>query len=85
MDAPKTLLDAIRHFSHYQNCHDFMVALRWPKGVTCPQCGSDCVTRLAKQRRWKCRTKHPRQQFTLKTGTIFEDSPLGLDKWLPAV
>ena len=85
MDAPKTLLDAVRHFSDYQNCHDFMVALRWPKGVTCPQCGSDRVTWLAKQRRWKCRTKHPRQQFTLKTGTIFEDSPLALAKWLPAV
>ena len=75
MDAPKTLLDAARHFADYQNCHDFMVALRWPNGVTCPQCGSDRVTWLAKQRRWKCRTKHPRQQFTLKTGTIFEDSP----------
>ena len=85
MDAPKTLLDAVRHFSDYQNCHNFMVVLRWPDGVTCPQCGSDRVTWLAKQRRWKCRTKHPLQQFTLKTGTIFEDSPLPLAKWLPAV
>ena len=85
MDAPQTLLDAARHFADYQNCHDFMVALRWPNGVTCPNCGSDRVTWLAKQRRWKCRTKHPRQQFTLKTGTIFEDSPLPLSKWLPAV
>ena len=85
MDAPQTLLDAVRHFSDYQNCHDFMVALRWPNGVTCPTCGSDRVTWLAKQRRWKCRTKHARQQFTLKTGTIFEDSPLPLAKWLPAV
>ena len=85
MDAPKTLLDAVRHFSDYQNCHDFMVVLRWPDGVTCPQCGSDRVTWLAKQRRWKCRTKHPLQQFTLKTGTIFEDSPLPLAKLLPAV
>ena len=85
MDAPQTLLDGIRHFSDYKNCHDFMVALRWTNGVTCPNCGSDRVTWLAKQRRWKCRTKHPRQQFTLKTGTIFEDSPLPLAKWLPAV
>ena len=85
MDAPQTLLDAIRHFSDYQNCHDFMVVLRWPNGVTYPTCGSDRVTWLAKQRRWKCRTKHARQQFTLKTGTIFEDSPLPLAKWLPAV
>ena len=85
MDAPQTLLDAVRHFSDYQNCHDFMVALRWPNGVTCPTCGSDRVAWLAKQRRWKCRTKHARQQFTLKTGRIFEDSPLPLAKWLPAV
>ena len=85
MDAPKTLLDAIRHFSDYQNCHDFLVTVRWPDGVTCPQCGSDKVTWLAKQRRWKCRTKHPRQQFSLKSGTIFEDSPLPLSQWLPAL
>ena len=59
--------------------------LRWRDGVTCPQCGSDRVPRLAKQLRWKCRTKLPLQQFTLVTGTILEDSPLPLAKWLPAI
>ena len=84
--APKTLLEAIRYFSDYENCHQFMMDLRWPDGkVRCPQCASDHVVYLAKARVWKCYTKHPRQKFSLKTGTIFEDSPLGLDKWLAAV
>ena len=84
--APKTLLEAIRYFSDYENCHQFVMDLRWPDGkVRCPQCASDHVVYLAKARVWKCYTKHPRQKFSLKTGTIFEDSPLGLDKWLAAV
>src|SRR5262249_37996324 len=73
-------------FSDYQNCHEFMVDLRWPNGkVTCPHCGSDHVTYLEKARRFKCYAKHPMAKFTLKTGTIFEDSPLPLEKWLVAV
>ena len=82
---PKTLVEAIRYFADYQNCHHFLTAIRWPDGVKCPSCGSTHVRYLKKQRRWKCYGKHSRPQFTLKGGTIFEDSPLGLDKWLPAV
>ena len=63
-----------------------MVARRWPDGVVvCPRCGSDKVKYQPKYSRWQCASHHPKRQFTLKTGTIFEDSPLGLDKWLPAV
>lgn len=62
-----------------------MVARRWPNGVTCPKCGSANVLFLEKYNRWHCRQKHKAPQFTLKTGTIFEDSPLGLDKWLTAM
>jgi transposase-like protein len=63
-----------------------MVELRWPDGkVKCPQCGSDKVCYLAKNRVWKCYATHPKPRFTLKTGTIFEDSPIPLEKWLPAV
>src|SRR5713101_4895025 len=83
--APATLTDAIRYFSDQATCQAFLVALRWPGGVQCPTCGSGDVTHLVEYRRWKCHTKHPRQQFSVKVGTIFEDSPLGLDKWLPAV
>ena len=83
--APKTLLEAVAHFADYENCHNFMVSLRWPAGVRCPTCGTDRVSWLANQRRWKCPEKHSQRQFSLKTGTIFEDSPLPLSKWLPAV
>ena len=82
---PATLAEAIRYFSTHDTCQAFLVALRWPDGVKCPTCGSTEVTYLAGYRRWKCRTKHARQQFTIKIGTIFEDSPIGLDKWLPAI
>jgi transposase-like protein len=82
---PTTLQQAILYFSNPVNCREYMVARRWPNGVTCPKCGSKDVLFLEKYNRWHCRAKHPAPQFTLKTGTIFEDSPLGLDKWLTAM
>ncbi len=82
---PQTLQEAVIYFADPDNCLSYTVAQRWPKGVTCPTCGSSHVTFLANQRKWQCSTHHPKRQFTLKTGTVFEDSPLGLDKWLPAV
>lgn len=85
MTAPKTLADAIRYFANFENCKDFMVARRWPNGVTCPTCGSKSVYFDASRKGWECKTRHPKRKFTLKTGTIFEDSPLGLEKWLPVV
>ena len=85
MDNPKTLLEAVTFFAEYQNCHDFLVSLRWPNGVRCPTCGADRVSWLSTVRRWKCSKKHPCRQFSLKTGTLFEDSPLPLAKWLPAL
>ena len=86
MDEPQTLLQAIRYFTDFENCRRFMMDLRWPDGrVQCPQCDSDHVVYLEKARVWKCYGKHPKAKFSLKTGTIFEDSPLGLDKWLAAV
>lgn len=85
-DTPKTLLEAVEFFSNYENCHNFMVEARWPDGIVeCPTCGSDHVTYMVNIRRWKCYGKHPRAQFTLKVGTIFEDSPIPLEKWLPAL
>ena len=53
--------------------------------LVCPTCGSTEVRFLATRRLWECKTKHARQQFSIKIGTILEDSPLGLDKWLPAL
>lgn len=82
----KTLHEAIIHFSDFENCKALMVLLRWPDGkVKCPYCGSEHVTYLAKNRVWKCYTGHPKPKFSLKTGTVFEDSPIPLEKWLPAL
>ncbi|MGI8960365.1 MAG: IS1595 family transposase [Bryobacteraceae bacterium] len=86
MEGFKTLREAIIHFAEFENCKSVMMKLRWPNGVVrCPYCGSKKVTYLAKNRVWKCYTGHSKPKFSLKTGTIFEDSPLGLDKWLPAL
>src|SRR5208283_5306417 len=87
MDAktPKTLVEAVRYFRDQKACIDFMVALRWPDGVRCPTCGNETVSFLEHQERWQCSKKHPKRQFSAKVGTIFEDSPIALDKWLPAV
>src|SRR5678809_706056 len=83
---PKTLQQAIVFFSDYANCHKAVMAIRWPNGtVQCPTCGSDHVTYLETARVWKCYGKHPRAKFSLKVGTIFEDSPIPLQKWLPAL
>lgn len=63
-----------------------MLAVRWPDGkITCPTCGTEKVKYLANARVYKCYSKHPRPKFSLKVGTIFEDSPIALEKWLPAV
>src|SRR5271165_5697107 len=86
MAAPNTLQQAIRHFSKFENCKALMDELRWPDGVVrCPRCGSEKVSFLEKARVWKCYAKHDAPKFSLKTGTIFQDSPLGLDKWLPVM
>jgi transposase-like protein len=83
---PKTLREAILFFADYENCRKAMEAIRWPDGIVrCPTCGSDKVTYLAKARVWKCYGDHPRAKFSLKVGTIFEDSAIGLEKWLPAL
>jgi transposase-like protein len=80
--GPKTLQEAIVYFAVPANCREYLVAQRWPDGVICPKCGSDKVLFLEKYNRWHCREKHPAPQFTMKTGTVMEDSPIGLDKWL---
>jgi transposase-like protein len=84
MKAPKTLQEAIIYFANADNCVAYMVAHRWPDGVVCPTCGRNDVTFLKTQNKWQCKSAHAKRQFSAKVGTIFEDSPLGLEKWLPA-
>ncbi len=83
--TPKTLREAIRYFADMDNCLNYIAVRRWPDGVVCPTCGSKEVTFVPARRVWQCRTRHPRYQFSVKIGTIFEDSALGLDKWLMAM
>src|SRR5471030_1944226 len=84
--APATLQEAIIHYADFENCKAFMMNLRWPDGkALCPRCGSDDVSYLPNARVFKCYQKHDRQKFSLKVGTIFEDSPIALEKWLPVM
>jgi transposase-like protein len=83
--APKTLQEAILYFSDPKNTIDHLVARRWPNGVFCPTCGSKDVKFLEKRNVWQCKNKHARKQFSVKVGTIFEDSPISLDKWFAAM
>ncbi|HEY6765451.1 MAG TPA: IS1595 family transposase [Candidatus Sulfotelmatobacter sp.] len=86
MADPKTLQEAIVHFANFENCRTFVIDLRWSDGkVRCPQCQSEKVSYLANARLYKCYGDHPRPKFSLKVGTIMEDSALGIDKWLTAM
>jgi len=80
---PKTLIEALHYFSSPDNCERFVEGMRWPDGVTCPFCESKNIGRVASRKVYQC--KSCRRQFSLKRGTIFEDSPIALDKWLGAM
>jgi transposase-like protein len=83
METPKTLQAAILHYSDEQVCIDAVAKMRWPDGPECPACGHKEHYYLKTQRRWKCKECH--KQFTVKLGTVFEESPIPLTKWLPAL
>jgi transposase-like protein len=80
---PKTLMEAIKYFSDPDTCNTFLAQMRWPEGVTCPVCEGKEVSYLSTRRTWKC--KACKKQFSVKLGSIMEDSPIGLDKWLAAM
>ncbi len=82
--APRTLQEAIIYFADEDVCREFVAKMRWPDGVACPRCGSLEVSWLENQKRWQCTSRHQSRQFSIKVGTIFEDSPISLTKWLPA-
>lgn len=80
---PTTLIEAVRYFEDEAVCRDFLVSLRWPEGVCCIRCESQRVGFIATRSLWRC--KDCRKEFTVKKGTIFEDSAIPLSKWLPAI
>jgi transposase-like protein len=82
--TPKTLMEAVKYFAVYDNAHEFFVNVRWPNGIVCPRCGSTGATYNPKYRRFQCNHSHDQRQFTIKTGTVMEDSPLPLEKWAAA-
>src|SRR5271168_4733765 len=81
---PQSLLQATRYFQDPDVCVDFVAAMRWPNGVTCPHCEGKRVSYLTSRRIWKCMAKECHKQFSVKTFSVFEDSPITLDKWLVA-
>ena len=85
MQEPKTLQQAIQYFSDPDRCLQYLVARRWPNGVACPKCDRTDVRFLGSRRMWECKGTHAKRQFSVKVGTIMEDSALGLDKWLTAM
>jgi transposase-like protein len=85
MREPKSLQEAIVYFSNPDNCIDYLAIRRWPNGkVVCPTCGSDKVKFNPARRLWQCSTHHPKRQFSVKVGTVMEDSAIPLDKWMTA-
>lgn len=80
---PTTLIKAVTYFSDEATCRDFLAGMRWPGGVRCIFCDSDRCGYIATRSLWRC--KACRKEFTVKKGTIFEDSPIPLSKWLPAM
>src|ERR1700687_1843075 len=80
---PLTLLEAVKYFADLDVARGFLAHLRWPDGILCPSCGSNDVSDLPTRKMFRCRLC--KRQFSVKVGTIFEDSPIGLDMWLPAV
>jgi len=85
MKEPTTLLQAIRYYSDEDRAFEAAKEFRFPNGVHCPTCGRTDVRFIATRRMWECKGKHPRKQFSVKLGTIMEDSPLGLDIWFAAI
>ncbi|HEY5177565.1 MAG TPA: IS1595 family transposase [Terriglobales bacterium] len=86
MKEPESLQQAILYFADMENCIAYLSDRRWPDGkVICPNCGSDGVSTFnPKRKTWKCAKHHPKREFSVKVGTLFEESPIGLDKWLAA-
>ncbi len=82
---PKSLLQATRYFADPDVCVDFLASMRWPNGAICVHCGGTKVSYLSTRRIWKCMNRDCHKQFSVKTGSVFEDSPIPLDKWLTAV
>src|SRR5258708_1753975 len=82
---PETLQEAVKFFGSGDNALNCLIAIRWPNGVECPTCGATDVHFIPTRQKWECKVKHPKKQFSIKVGTIFEDSPIKLETWFMAM
>jgi transposase-like protein len=83
LNEPKTLQDAIAYFADADRAFDYAVKMRWLGGeITCPRCGRAKHSFIKTRKLWFCYVCQ--KQFTVKVGTVMEDSPIGLDKWMVA-
>src|SRR5580704_4919182 len=83
---PQSTEDAVSLFSDPDYCVKYLAFRRWPEGrITCPVCGSSNVAWLSRRRLWECRNKHPQAQFSVRSGTLMQDSRIGLGQWLTAL
>src|SRR5687768_2367234 len=85
MDLPETLVEAVKYFSDEERAHEFVVGLRWPNGACCPRCGSTNINYISTRFRWTCKDCTEKKQFSVRVGTIFEDSKLPLGTWMMGV
>ncbi|MGA9633060.1 MAG: IS1595 family transposase, partial [Candidatus Acidiferrales bacterium] len=85
MTEPKSLQEAVIYFLNPDNCIDYLAIRRWPNGkVVCPTCGCETVKFSEKRRTWTCAKHHAKREFSIKIGTVMEDSAIPLDKWMVA-
>lgn len=85
-ESLKTFDSALKWFSDPSNTIGCIVKKRWPDGVVrCPVCGGKEIHYLPSRELWECKTRHPKSQFSVRAGTIFEDSHIPLGLWLAAI
>src|ERR1041385_969121 len=77
------LLQAIHYFSDPMTCLETVAKAKWHNGPECPKCAGKKVSFIKTRVLWTC--LNCRKQFSVKVGTIFEDSAIGLEKWLVAM
>ena len=86
MNEPETLIDAVRYYADRKTCFETMLSVKWPDGkIVCPKCHGELIGKIESRSMLQCKLKVCRKQFSVKVGTIFEDSPIGLDRWFVAV
>ena len=83
LNSKSGLIEAIQYFSDPMVCLETVAKAKWPNGPECPRCSGKKLSFLKTRLMWTCLAC--RKQFSVKVGTIFEDSAIPLNKWLTAM